>query len=295
MKQYHQMVKYVLKNGTTKENRTGIDTISHFNYNYKVNLQDGFPLLTTKKINWYNILFETLWFLSGNNKVEWLHKHNIHFWDAWIEDGEYLPEAYGEFWRRYPNFQWDGDEVTDKYNTEYSDVGFDQFEAIVNGLKNDPNNRRLVLTNWYPPSAWEAKLPPCHLMSIFNTQYDKDGEPNLNLHMTQRSCDIAVGVPFNIASYALLLSIVGHLVDIPVKFFAHTLVDAHIYENHLDGLQEQLNREPQKLPSFQIDSSINSLENLDNLIRNGYTSDIVDCFRLEDYNPQPFIKFEVAV
>lgn len=286
MKQYQELLRHVQSVGTLKRNRTGIDTISTFHYSYVVDLRDGFPLLTAKKINFDNILFELLWFLSGDAKVDWLHKHGIHFWDAWIEEGGYLPEAYGKFWRKFP---------THDYRNGIMET-FDQFRAIVDSLKN-PNSRdsrRLCLTNWHTPCAWNAKLPPCHLFSIFNVQYDEDGEPNLNLEMLQRSCDVPVGVPFNIASYGLLLELVSHLVGIPARMFGHTLVDAHIYVNQFDGVDEYMNRQPGALPKLTI-SGLTNLDELDILIRDGTTEEIRSHFTLEGYEPQPFIRIPVAV
>lgn len=295
LKQYQDLLHHVQSVGTLRPNRTGIDTISTFHYSYVVDLREGFPLLTAKKINFDNILFELLWFLSGDCKIDWLHKHGIRFWDDWIEDGKYLPEAYGKFWRSYPvdEMYW-----SDGFCKAESDSywGFDQFRAIIDSLKNPDkrDSRRLCLTNWYPPSAWNAKLPPCHLFSIFNVQYDKDGEPNLNLEMLQRSCDVPVGVPFNLASYGLLLELVGHLTGIPARMFGHTLVDAHIYVNQEEGVKKYLSRTPGKLPTLKI-SGLTNLEELDILIRDGTTDEIRSHFTLEGYEPQPFIKFPVAV
>lgn len=311
MREYLELLCHVLEKGTLKKNRTGVDTISTFNYNYSVDLRKGFPLLTTKKLNWKNILFENLWFLSGNSSPDFLHKHGITFWDAWLEQGRYqhwdnnlekmifdksLPEAYGEYWRYYP-----GDDGC------YDSV--DQFRNIIEGLKKDPNNRRLVLTNWYPPSAWSAKLPPCHLMAIFNVQWEQGNEwidtntnkivsypiPVLNLHMTQRSCDVPVGVPYNIAGYAFILELVAHLTGIRVGKFAHTLIDAHIYTNQMDGVEDQLIRKPTELPNLVISPDLKTLEDLDSLIREGTTEQIMKTFEIIGYEPQPFIKFPVAV
>lgn len=318
MKEYLDLLQHVLENGTLKKNRTGVDTISTFNYNYSIDLRCGFPLLTTKKLNWKNILFENLWFLSGDNRVDFLHRHGITFWDPWLEpthkygvwnDVEHkydypgvLPEAYGMYWRQYP-----GDDC------DFSSV--DQFKAIIDGLKKDPNNRRLVLTNWYPPSAFKAKLPPCHLMAIFNVQWEDyeiinvttkqdrqekfitvNKNPVLNLHMTQRSCDVPVGVPYNIAGYAFILELVSHLTGITRGKFAHTLVDAHIYTNQLDGVHEQLHRTPDfNLPTLIISSDIKTLEDVESLIKEGTTEQIMDSFKIIGYDPQPFIKFPVAV
>ena len=236
-------------------------------------------------MNWKNILFENLWFLSGTNSVRFLHKHNIHFWDAWIYNKEFLPSAYGRHWRAFPAIAHNG--VSEEHN-------FDQFECLINQIKTNPFSRRLVLTNWYPPTCMSDKLPPCHLISIFNVQMI-DGEPVLNLHLTQRSCDIAVGLPYNIAGYAFLLSLVGHLTDMKVGQFAHSIVDAHVYINHKEGLKGQLEREPKQLSKIKIDSELKTIADLNELIKNGTTDDIMNCFKITEYTSHPFIKFEVAV
>lgn len=290
MKEYLDLLSHIIKNGTLKKNRTGIDTLSYFDYHYRINIQNGFPLLTTKKIKWENILFETLWFLSGCSKIDFLHKHGIHFWDKWEEDG-YLPQAYGEYWRRFPNILFD-EEYPDGLDIDYP---FDQFAAIIKELKTNHNSRRMILTNWYPPSAWQSKLPPCHFSSVFNIQYGKDGTPYLCLHMTQRSCDVPIGVPYNIASYAFLLCLVSHLTGFQPQYFGHTLVDAHIYVDQLDGVSKQLKRVPRDLPMLTISGNIKTLEDLDALIRDGSSDDIKNCFKIIGYNPDSFIKMPVAV
>ncbi len=284
----------MLEQGTTKPNRTGEDTISTFHYSYVLDVSDKFPILTCKRVPWKSVLFEVLWFLSGDSKVDWLHKHGVHFWDDWIEDGEYLPEAYGKFWRSYPVHE--EHDCPEAYFGHFEhNRGFDQFRVIIDALKKDPNNRRLILTNWYPPSAYSAKLPPCHFTSVFNTQYEPDGEPILCLSMTQRSCDVPVGVPFNIASYALLLHIVAKLTGIRPGLFGHTLVDAHIYKNQLEGVQEYLGREERELPKLYIADDLKTLENLDELIKDGTTKEIEETFMLWNYSPHPTIKFPVMV
>ena len=285
MKEYRDLVTTVLTEGTLKPNRTGEDTLSLFHYSYKLDLRDGFPLLTGKKINFDNILFELLWFLGGDSKIDFLHKHGISFWNQWDEGGGQLPKAYGEYWRAMP--------CADKYRQDDGSWYFDQFKSIIEELKTNPNSRRMVLTNWYPPSAWKAKLPPCHLMCIFNVQYDQS-KPYLNLEMFQRSCDVPVGVPFNIASYALLLKLVGNIVNMPVRYFGHTLVDVHIYQNQLPAVYEYMRRDPRELPELNITERL-ILERLDDLIKNGSTEEIKQIFSLEDYDPHPFIKMPVMV
>ena len=194
MRQYVDLVNHIKHNSCIKENRTGIDTLADFGYHYTVDTGCAFPILTTKKISWKNIVIENLWFLGKSRSSEFLHKHGVKFWDPWMDSEGNLPEAYGEYWRNYPL-------DTSIVNYPYP---FDQFKHIIETLNKDPNNRRLVLTNWYPPVAWQVKLPPCHLMAIFNVIC---GE--LNLHLTQRSCDVALGVPYNLSGYAFLLHLIA--------------------------------------------------------------------------------------
>jgi len=274
MKEYLDIVRYVRDYGVPKSCRSGGETLSVFNYNYVIDLAAGFPLLTTKKIKWENIVMENLWFLSCNSNIKFLHKHNIHFWDAWADTDGNLPRAYAEFWRAFPN---EG-EV------------FDQWKFIIEEIKRNPTSRRLVLSNWLPPHALTATLPPCHIMSIFNVSNQE-----LNLHLTQRSCDVPVGLPFNIAGYAFILSLVAHLTKMTPRKFAHSIVDTHIYTNQLEGVNTQLSRTPTKLPKLSISEHLTSVEYLDELIRDGTTEDIMSHFKIEGYNPQPFIKLPVLV
>ena len=184
MKQYLDLVNEVLKRGTRKENRTGVDTISAFNINYSIDLNEGFPLLTTKEISWKNIVVENLWFLSGDLHIGLLKKHGCKFWDHWADEDGFVPSAYGNFWRKFPVHG------KDEYN--------DQVKYVLDTLKKNPNSRRMVISAWAPGNAQDSGLPPCHLLFIFNVQYNKEGEPRLCVHLTQRSCDVALGVPYNI-------------------------------------------------------------------------------------------------
>ena len=290
MKQYLDLVNEVLKRGTRKENRTGVDTISAFNINYSIDLNEGFPLLTTKEISWKNIVIENLWFLSGDLHIGLLKKHGCKFWDHWADDEGYVPSAYGNFWRKFPIHG------SDEYN--------DQVKYVLNTLKTNPNSRRMVISAWAPGNAQKSGLPPCHLLFIFNVQYDKDGEPRLCVHLTQRSCDVALGVPYNIAGYSFLLHLFAHLSNMKVGIFGHTLVDAHIYTkkadgsmeeyDHIPGLIEQTKRNIKSLPELKIDPDIKSLEDVMDLLDKD-TETIMSKFELKDYNPEPFIPFKVAV
>ena len=290
MEQYLDLVKEVLERGTRKENRTGVDTISAFNINYSIDMRDGFPLLTTKEISWKNIVVENLWFLSGDMHIGLLKKHGCKFWDHWADDGGFVPSAYGNFWRKFPVHGEPG------YN--------DQVRYVLNTIKKNPNSRRMVISAWAPGNAQASGLPPCHLLFIFNVQYDDKGEPRLCVHLTQRSCDVALGVPYNIAGYSFLLHLFSHLTGMKPGIFGHSLVDAHIYTkkadgsmeeyDHIPGLKEQLNRSVRKLPSLVIDPSIRTLDDVMDLL-DADTDTILSRFKLEDYRPEPFIPFKVAV
>ena len=290
MKQYLDLVKEVLEQGTRKENRTGVDTISAFNINYSIDLKDGFPLLTTKEISWKNIVVENLWFLSGDLHIGLLKKHGCRFWDHWADDDGFVPSAYGNFWRKFPVHG----------EPEYSD----QVKYVLDTIKKNPNSRRMVISAWAPGNAQASKLPPCHLLFIFNVQYGKDGEPRLCVHLTQRSCDVALGVPYNIAGYSFLLHLFAHLTGMKPGIFGHTLVDAHIYTkktdgsmeeyDHIPGLRKQLGRNPGKLPNLVVDPAIETLDDV-MLLLDADTDAILSKFKLENYEPQPFIQFKVAV
>lgn len=351
MKQYLDLLQYVLQNGTRKENRTGVDTLSTFNYNYTIDLKNGFPLLTTKEISWKNIVVEMLWFLSGQTDISILKRHGCKFWDAWADPitGK-VPSAYGNFWRKFPTHRAIKQIIKDISGNILTEVDGqpeaifnDQIKFVLNELKTNPMSRRMVVSAWDPGNAQTSKLPPCHSLFVLNVQNEPDGDmcfpdnyggpsccckqlhqiyenPNntekhlgecatykrLNLHLTQRSCDITLGVPYNIASYSLLIHIFSHLTGIPVGKFAHTLVDAHIYTkkpdgsmaeyDHIPGALEQLSRDPRPLPTLEIDPSIKSLEDIEALIHPDVpTEQILEIFKLSGYNPHPSIKFKVAV
>lgn len=292
MKEYLDLVSHVLQHGHRKPNRTGVDTIATFNYNYEIDLRAGFPLLTTKEISWKNIVVENLWFLSGDTHIGLLKKHGCKFWDPWADASGQVPSAYGNFWRNFPIH--DGDRL-----------GYtDQIRYAVDTLKKDPTSRRMVVVAWAPGNAQTSKLPPCHAMFVLNVQWEKDGEPSLNLHLTQRSSDIALGVPYNIAGYSLLLCLFSRFSGIRPGKFAHSLIDAHIYtrkedgsmaeHDHIPGLQEQLSRTPRALPTLSIDPSIRSLEDIKPLLQSD-TETVLRAFSLSGYHPHPAIPFKVAV
>lgn len=293
MKQYLDLVRAVLETGTRKPNRTGVDTISTFNENYEIDLAEGFPLLTTKEISWKNIVVENLWFLSGETHLGLLKKHGCKFWDPWADPTGKVPSAYGNFWRHFPIHDEEG---RPSFN--------DQIRWVAGELQRNPMSRRLVVTAWAPGNAQMSKLPPCHLLFLFNVQLTAQGEPRLCLHLTQRSADIALGVPYNIAGYAFLLELFSRFSGIPVGTFAHTLVDAHIYTakldgtmaeyDHVPGLKQQLERKPRVLPRLTIDPSIRSIGDLRPLL-DADTATLMNHFSLTGYDPYPAIPFKVAV
>jgi thymidylate synthase len=293
MRQYLDAVREVLEKGTRRPNRTGVDTLSTFNINYEIDLREGFPLLTTKEISWKNIVVENLWFLSGETHIGLLKKHGCKFWDPWADERGQVPSAYGNFWRHFPVHDLEGRAA---YN--------DQVAYVVRELKANPMSRRLVVVAWAPANAQTSKLPPCHLMFVLNVQLDASGDPMLCLHLTQRSCDVALGVPYNIAGYALLLELFGRFTGIRPGILAHTLIDAHIYTSkadgsmaeydHVPGLRTQLTREPRKLPKLTIDPAIRSLDDLKPLLE-ADTATVLRHFELTGYEPHPAIPFKVAV
>jgi len=279
MKQYLDLVKLVMDEGIRKPTRTGIDTISYFSANYKVNLAEGFPLLTTKKMEWKSMLYEVLWYLSGENHIRNLRKHT-KIWDAWADEDGNLQTAYGYYWRHFPSAQKDKDG-----NWQVKEI--DQIRYVIDEIKRNPNSRRLIVTAWEPGNAISSILPPCHYTYAFNVQGVR-----LNCHLCQRSGDIALGIPFNLAAYAILTMIIAHETGLKPGIFSHTIIDAHIYVadkgsetekyDHIEGLKEQLKREPLPLPQLKIaDKPIDELKFED--------------FELVGYQSHPKIKFEVAV
>ncbi len=282
MKAYLDLVKNVLENGVRKENRTGTDTISNFAEFYKVDLSEGFPLLTTKKVFFRSVILELLWYLRGEDHIRWLRDENdCHIWDAWADEDGHVGPIYPVLWRRFPYLE------KEKVNLEGSGGAvesetwvrkeFDQVQRAIDMLKTNPNSRRIVVSTWHPGLLGEMALPPCHIMYIFNVSNGK-----LNCHLTQRSGDIALGIPFNLACYSALTMAIAQEVGLEPGTFAHTIVDAHIYVNHVDGLKEQLTREPRELPTLEI-----AKKPVDELT--------FDDFKLHNYDPDPVIKFEVAV
>jgi len=263
VKQYHDLLKKVLSDGILKEDRTGIGTLSIFGYQMRFNLQDGFPLLTTKKIHFKSIVYELLWFLSGNTNIKFLNDNGVRIWDEWAnEDGELGP-TYGSQWR-----SWNG---------EGGQV--DQIANLIENLKNNPLSRRHVISAWNVAEIDKMALPPCHILFQFYVHDNK-----LSCQLYQRSADIFLGVPFNIASYALLTMMVAQQVNLEYGEFIHTFGDAHIYQNHKEQAELQLKRTPKSLPTVMIK------ENITNIFDYEYTD-----FTLENYYPDDHIKAKVAI
>jgi len=265
MKEYLDLVKTVMNEGVRKSSRTGVDTISYFGAYYRVDLSKGFPLLTTKKMEWKSLLNEVLWYLSGEHHIRNLREHT-KIWDAWADEDGRLQTAYGRYWRRYPvperNALLDGEVFVDENHPfvkkeESGALVFDQVGWVINEIKDNPNSRRLVISAWHPANAVVSKLPPCHYTFTFNVNNGK-----LNCHLTQRSGDIALGIPFNLAAYSMLTQIIAQETNLKLGYFAHTIVDAHIYVaekgsvneklDHLEGLKIQITREPLPLPRLII-------------------------------------------
>jgi len=315
MQAYLDVVREVLEIGTRKPNRTGIDTLSTFNINYEIPLTDGFPLLTTKKISWKNIVVENLWFLSGATDIALLKKHGCKFWDPWADEQGKVPSAYGNFWRHFP-VHGDGQSSAEKQRNsgECGEGGVgatrdfnDQIRFVLNELQRNPMSRRLVISAWAPGNAQVSALPPCHCLYILNVQNSEDGDPSkrtLNLHLTQRSCDVALGLPYNIAGYAFLLHLFAQFSGLQPGIFSHTLVDAHIYtdkqdssqpeHDHVPGLQQQLTRPPRVLPSLAISPDLRSIDDVMDLLALD-TPTLMTYFEMKNYNPAPAIAFKVAV
>jgi thymidylate synthase len=280
LKDYIGVVNSVLDHGIRKSNRTGVDTISLFGVSYLLDMDEGFPLLTTKRISWKNIICENLWFLSGEAHVQFLQKHGCKFWNPWVDPvTNCVPSAYGYYWRNFPQ-KWTRDGITT----------IDQIKWVISELRRNPNSRRLVVNAWHPENAHTSSLPPCHYSFVLNTQGD-----SLNLMMTQRSLDVALGLPYNIAGYCFLLHLFARLAHLEPGQFMHAIADCHIYENHISGLQRQLERIPRKLPTLQIAPEIKQFKDVEQLIEDGTTEDLLNTFKIKDYNPAPEIKFEVAV
>lgn len=264
MQQYHDLLRHVLANGNKKEDRTGTGTISVFGYQMRFNLDEGFPLVTTKKVHLKSIIHELLWFLQGSTNIQYLKDNGVRIWDEWADENGNLGPVYGYQWRNWP--KPDGTHI-------------DQITQVVESIKKNPDSRRLIVSAWNVADVDQMKLPPCHAFFQF---YVADGK--LSCQLYQRSADLFLGVPFNIASYALLTMMVAQVCGLKLGDFVHTLGDAHIYSNHFEQVHEQLSRTPKPLPVMRINPEISDI----------FAFRYED-FTLEGYDPYPAIKAEVAV
>lgn len=264
MKQYLDLLQHVLDNGTDKSDRTGTGTRSVFGYQMRFNLADGFPVLTTKKLHLKSIIHELLWFLAGDTNIRYLKENGVRIWDEWADENGDLGRVYGAQWRSWRGAN--GETV-------------DQIANVVRQIRQTPDSRRLIVSAWNPAEVDDMALPPCHALFQF---YVANGK--LSCQLYQRSADIFLGVPFNIASYALLTMMVAQVCGLQAGEFVHTLGDAHLYQNHLEQARLQLTREPRALPRMHINPDVRDIFAFK-----------FDDFTLSDYDPHPHIKAEVSV
>ncbi len=264
MQQYLDLMRHVLERGNKKEDRTGTGTLSVFGYQMRFDLAQGFPLLTTKKMHLKSIIHELLWFLQGSTNIKYLKDHGVRIWDEWADENGDLGPVYGYQWRNWP--KPDGTHI-------------DQITQVINMIKKNPDSRRLIVSAWNVADVDQMKLPPCHAFFQFYVADDK-----LSCQLYQRSADIFLGVPFNIASYALLTMMVAQVCGLKLGDFVHTLGDAHIYTNHMDQVNEQLSRSMRSLPTMRINPEVKDIF--------GFK---FEDFTLENYDPHPAIKAVVAV
>ncbi len=264
MQQYLDLLSRILNEGVHKGDRTGTGTLSVFGNQMRFNLRDGFPLLTTKKLHLKSIIYELLWFLRGDTNIHYLQEHGVRIWNEWADEHGDLGPVYGHQWRSWP---------------DYKGGTIDQIANVLEQIKHNPNSRRMLVTAWNPAEVDEMALPPCHCLFQF---YVADGR--LSLQLYQRSADTFLGVPFNIASYALLLQMMAQVTGLEAGEFIHTTGDTHLYSNHLEQAKLQLTRTPRPLPKMKINPDVKDL----------FAFKYED-FELVDYNPYPHISAEVAV
>lgn len=264
MKQYLDLLRRITTEGVKKEDRTGTGTLSVFGHQMRFNMADGFPLLTTKKLHLKSIIYELLWFLNGDTNVKYLQEHGVRIWNEWADENGDLGPIYGHQWRSWP---------------DYKGGAIDQIKNVLEQIKNTPDSRRMLVSAWNPAEVENMALPPCHCLFQF---YVASGK--LSLQLYQRSADTFLGVPFNIASYALLLQMMAHVTGLEAGEFIHTTGDTHLYLNHLDQVELQLTRTPRPLPKMNINPDIKDLFSFN-----------YEDFQLEDYDPYPHISGIVAV
>ena len=264
MKQYLDLLHRIVTEGVQKGDRTGTGTLSVFGHQMRFNMQDGFPLLTTKKLHLKSIIYELLWFLKGDTNVKYLQGHGVRIWNEWADENGELGPVYGHQWRSWP---------------DYKGGTIDQIQQVVDALRHNPNSRRMLVTAWNPAEVEDMALPPCHCLFQF---YVANGK--LSLQLYQRSADTFLGVPFNIASYALLLQLMAQVTGFEAGDFIHTTGDTHLYLNHLEQAKLQLTRTPRPLPKMKINPDVKSIFEFR-----------YEDFELTDYNPYPHIAAEVSV
>ncbi len=264
MQQYLDLMTHILNHGSEKSDRTGTGTLSIFGYQMRFNLEEGFPVLTTKKVHLRSIIYELLWFLNGDTNVKYLNENGVKIWNEWADENGDLGPVYGHQWRSWP---------------APDDTSVDQISLVVDQIKTNPDSRRHIVSAWNVPEVNKMALPPCHTLFQF---YVANGR--LSCQLYQRSADVFLGVPFNIASYALLTMMVAQVCNLKPGDFVHTFGDTHIYSNHIEQARLQLTRQPTKLPKMTINTDIKDMFGF------GFED-----FSLEDYNPQPHIKAPIAV
>ena len=264
MIQYLNLLNRVLSEGVKKEDRTGTGTISIFGHQMRFDLSEGFPVLTTKKLHLKSIIYELLWFLTGDTNIRYLNENGVRIWNEWADENGDLGPVYGSQWRSWP---------------DYSGGHIDQISQVIETLKSNPDSRRIIVSSWNVAAIPDMKLPPCHCFFQFYV-----ADRKLSLQLYQRSADIFLGVPFNIASYALLLQMMAQVTNLQPGDFVHTFGDAHIYTNHLEQVRLQLSREPRRLPVMKINPHVKSIFDFR-----------YEDFELEGYDPHPHIKGVVAV
>jgi thymidylate synthase len=270
MQQYHDLLKHILQEGSKKEDRTGTGTISVFGYQMRFNLSEGFPLVTTKKLHLKSIIHELLWFLKGETNTSYLKENGVTIWDEWADDEGNLGPVYGKQWR-----SWEGP----------NGVVVDQISDLIHQIKTNPDSRRLIVSAWNPIDLPNMALSPCHcLFQFYVSPPSENGRRKLSCQLYQRSADVFLGVPFNIASYALLTMMIAQVCDLDLGEFVHTFGDAHLYTNHLDQTHTQLERTPRHLPIMKINPGIKDIFQFS-----------FEDFTLENYEPYPSIKAPIAI
>lgn len=271
MKTYLDLMRDVLENGEDRADRTGTGTLSVFGRQVRYDLREGFPCLTTKKLHLRSIIHELLWFIKGDTNVAYLQQNGVRIWDEWADPSGELGPVYGRQWRSFPTPDKDGRTV-------------DQIAELVHGLRGDPHSRRHLVVAWNPGEINRMALPPCHCLFQFFVHDPESDRPGLSCQLYQRSADLFLGVPFNVASYALLTMMLAQVCGYEAREFIHTFGDLHLYKNHLDQAGEQLQRSPRALPTMWINPKVRELDDF-----------VFDDFRLENYDPLPHIKAEVSV